>query len=86
MHSLLVTTGLYCGLGSFYNNRKYMLPFPDNLPQRDLWRELPVMCLDGVDFTRSKLPPQLGGKPMTDKYTTVSKDEEEAKGEGFDEF
>ena len=44
------------------------------------------MCLDGVDFTRSKLPPQLGGKPMTDKYTTVSKDEEEAKGEGFDEF
>ena len=41
--SLLVSVGLYCGGGAFYNHRKYMLPFPDNLPQRELWRELPIM-------------------------------------------
>ena len=151
--SLLLSVGLYCAGGAFYNNRKYMLPFPDNLPQRDMWREVPVMgtchasrhpcycqfsvsnsrrqttplqesahqqlnCLDdcisvtiipwlseqvaredpsyadrrlrrvhavmeGVDFTRSKLPAQLGGRTK-DSYNPVTKEEE--KEGGYDEF
>jgi hypothetical protein len=37
--------------------------------------------MEGVDFTRSKLPAQLGGKDA-DSYNPVTKEEEEK----FDEF
>ena len=48
----------YCGVGAFYNNRKYMLPFPDNVPQKDFWTELPGLVQEGVSFSRSFIPGQ----------------------------
>jgi len=39
--------------------------------------------MEGVDFTRSKLPAQLGGRTK-DSYNPVTKEEE--KEGGYDEF
>lgn len=41
-------------------------------------------AMDGVDFLRSKLPSQLGGK-STDSYNPVTKEQDEKEG-GYDEF
>ena len=40
--------------------------------------------MDGVDFVRSKLPSQLGGK-NTDSYNPVTKEQDEKEG-SYDEF
>jgi len=46
--------------GAVYNNRKYMLPFPDNIPHKQFWSDLPALISDGVGFTKSKVPGQKG--------------------------
>jgi hypothetical protein len=39
--TVTIGMGLYCGLGALYNQRKYMLPFPDNVPQSEFWKDVP---------------------------------------------
>lgn len=50
--TVTIGMGLYCGLGAFYNHRKYMLPFPDNVPQNEFWKDLPGLVLDGIEFAK----------------------------------
>eukprot|EP01043_Picozoa_sp_COSAG02_P073996 COSAG02_NODE_14625_length_1253_cov_1.579723_1_plen_75_part_00 len=64
------------------------LGYPKKSPRKIL-RTLTVECvtlhavMDGVDFTRSKLPAQLGGRTK-DSYNPVTREEE--KEGGYDEF
>ena len=54
--------------------------------QRDGCWLCAVLCavMEGVDFTRSKLPAQLGGTTK-DSYNAVTKEEEDKEG-AYDEF